>query len=91
MEDDKTQPSLSAQFAEGRLTDFYSTTIILRLVLNERGGLVHGELLNMNAELFGRFIGWREMMRLLRSWLVSQKLQDRFDQTQRDIAHLQRR
>ncbi len=56
-----------------KLTEMRYVALILRLVLDSRGRLVQGELVDASAAPLGRFVGWRGLSRLLRSWLASQE------------------
>jgi len=47
-------------------------TLVLRLVLGRRERLVHGEVVDVDGISQGRFAGWRELIRLVRSYLTSQ-------------------
>lgn len=54
-----------------RLTDARHVTVILRLVLNRRGQLTHGEIVDVEGTTRVRFKGWRELTRALRKWLTT--------------------
>ncbi len=54
------------------LSDVHPATIILRLVVNKRGVIVHGELVNLDGKSLGHFIGWRGLTRALKTWLTTQ-------------------
>jgi hypothetical protein len=49
------------------LGDKRFVTLIVRLVLDRRGGLVHGEVVDVEDRLWGRFDGWRGLVRTLRA------------------------
>lgn len=55
-----------------RLADKRNVTLILRLVLDRDGKLMHGELVDVGGKVQTRFIRWRELTRTVRAWLVSQ-------------------
>ena len=62
------------------LSEKRHVTVILRLVLDARGRLEHGEIVEAEGTLRGRFVGWRGLTRTLRAWLASQEqhgVQDR--------------
>ena len=44
-------------------------TVVLRLVLDWRGQLVHGEIINTGSRLVGRFSDWDHLGPALRAWL----------------------
>lgn len=44
-------------------------TVVLRLVLDRRGLLVHGEIVDNGNRLRGRFAGWDRLVPALRAWL----------------------
>jgi hypothetical protein len=54
------------------LADKRQLTLILRLVVDERGRLVHGHLLDVEARSLGRFLTWRELTRTVRAGLARQ-------------------
>lgn len=54
-----------------RLTDVRHVTVILRLVLNRRGQLTHGEIVDVEGTTRIHFKGWRELTRALRAWLTT--------------------
>ncbi len=55
-----------------RLSDKRQVTLIMRLVLDRHGLLMHGEMADVQGTVFSRFVGWRGMVRALRAWLASQ-------------------
>ena len=55
-----------------RLTDAHQVTVILRLVLNRRGQLTHGEIVDVEGTTRIHFKGWRALTRALREWLAHQ-------------------
>jgi hypothetical protein len=58
--------------AENNLARKHNATLILRLVLDERGRLVHGELVDVADGLSNRFVTWRGLIGAVRSWLTRQ-------------------
>ena len=48
-------------------------TLVLRLVLDQRGRLMHGELVDVAGGLSNRFVAWRGLIRTLRAWLTCQE------------------
>jgi hypothetical protein len=57
---------------EDKLGEIRYATLILRLVLDRRGHLKYGELIDATNGFDERFIEWRGMIRVLRVWLVNQ-------------------
>ena len=51
------------------LADKRYITVVLRLVVDERGWLVHGELVDVEGMLKQRFKGWRGLAQAIR-WVV---------------------
>jgi hypothetical protein len=47
------------------LGDHRNLTLILRLVVDEAGQLVHGELVDLDGASHGRFLNWETLLRLL--------------------------
>jgi hypothetical protein len=43
--------------------------VIVRMVVDERSQLVHGELVDLEGKSHGRFTEWDDLIRLMRSWL----------------------
>ena len=52
-----------------RLSEYYCVTVILRLVLNDRGRVTYGEFLDVTNAHHISFSGWRGMLRAGRTWL----------------------
>lgn len=48
-------------------------TVILRLMLDARGHLQHGEIVEVADRVQRRFIGWRGLTRTVRTWLDEQR------------------
>ena len=63
---------VSKSSSESGLADLRDRTIILRLVLDKRGLIVHGELIDLEGNPIDRFVGWRGLTRVMRNWLQSQ-------------------
>ena len=49
-----------------------NATLILRLVLDQHGRLMHGELMDVAGGLPDRFVAWRGLIGAVRAWLTSQ-------------------
>jgi hypothetical protein len=52
-----------------RLLDLRPVTLILRLLVDRRGRLVQGEVVDVEARPRGRFVGWRGLVRTARAAL----------------------
>jgi len=53
------------------LADKRYVTVILRLRIDRRERLVHGEVVDTEGKSQGRFAGWRELTRMVREYLMS--------------------
>ena len=47
-------------------------TVVLRLVLDQHGQLIHGEFIDVASMIGVRFSGWRGLIRIVRNWLAQQ-------------------
>jgi hypothetical protein len=63
-----TEPTTSQA---DRLADKRYVTLILRLRIDPRERLVHGEVVDTEGKSQGRFAGWRELNRMVRNYLMS--------------------
>lgn len=52
------------------LDKFRNVTIILRLLVDCQGRVVHGEVVDTDASTWARFAGWRGLTRAIRVWLA---------------------
>jgi hypothetical protein len=59
--------------AENHLTDRHYVSVVLRLVLDQQGQMIHGELVGDANARPTRFSGWRGLTRALQSWLRRQE------------------
>lgn len=57
------------------MSDTHNVVVILRLVLNARGELMHGEIVDAEGKSQGRFMKWGGLTRTVRAWLESQETQ----------------
>ena len=55
------------------LADKRYITVVLRMVVDERGRLLHGELIDVEGVQQQRFKGWRGLVEAVRSWLSSEE------------------
>jgi hypothetical protein len=58
--------------AENHLADRRYVSVVLRLVLDQHGQLIHGELVGAANTRPARFSGWRGLTRALKVWLTRQ-------------------
>jgi hypothetical protein len=54
-----------------RLADKHYVTVIVRLRIDRRERLVHGEVVDTEGNSQGRFAGWRELTHTVRKYLMS--------------------
>jgi hypothetical protein len=47
------------------LAENRNMTVLLRLVIDPGGHLVHGELIDVDGEPYGRFLSWDRLIELL--------------------------
>ncbi len=57
---------------ENKLAEKRYATLILRLLLDRRGALIQGELVDVAGGQPARFVGWRGLLHALRAWLNRQ-------------------
>ncbi len=57
---------------ENKLVEKQYATLIVRLMLDPHGRLLSGELVDVANGHSKRFLGWRGMIRAIRTWLNSQ-------------------
>ena len=58
--------------AENHLADRRYVSVVLRLVLDQHGQLLHGELVGDTTSRPAPFSGWRGLTRALQAWLTRQ-------------------
>ena len=63
--------------AENHLADRHYVSVVLRLVLDQHGQLIHGELVGDANTRPARFSGWRGLTRAVRNWLTRQETEER--------------
>jgi hypothetical protein len=56
--------------AENHLTDRRYVSVLLRLVLDQHGQMIHGEVVGDTSAHPTRFRGWRGLTRALQAWLT---------------------
>ena len=52
-----------------QLSEKYQATSILRMLLDERRSLVHGELVDVAGKSWGHFSSWDSLLSALEEWL----------------------
>ena len=55
------------------LPEYYCVTVILRIVLDERGLVTYGEFVDVANTRHVHFVGWRGMLQVGRAWLKQQQ------------------
>jgi hypothetical protein len=55
-----------------KLTEKRHITVILRLVVNQDGRLVHGEVVDVEGKPQGRFVGWQQLGPAIQGWMAKQ-------------------
>lgn len=66
---------LPTQPDRNHLADKRYATVVLRLVLDKHGRLMHGELVDVEGTLQQRFKGRRGLTQAVRTWLAGQELE----------------
>ena len=51
-----------------KLSQKQQVTVILRMLLDEQGMLVHGDLVDVDGQSRGRFSSWDDLVIMLREW-----------------------
>ena len=46
-------------------------TLILRLTVNQQRQMQHGEVVDLNGEVIGRFTEWSQLLAVVQTWLVN--------------------
>jgi len=52
-------------------TESHHVTVMLRLLLDKSGELVHGEVVDLQGQVFARFADWQAAIRVVRAWPAS--------------------
>lgn len=66
--------------AENHLANRRYISVVLRLVLDQHGHMIHGEVIGDANMRPARFSGWRGLTHALQDWLINQE-QDAADTT----------
>lgn len=53
------------------LADQFQTVLILRLTVNQQRQMQHGEVVDLNGEVIGRFTEWSQLLAVVQTWLVN--------------------
>ena len=61
---------------QNHLADKRQATLILRLTLDGRGRFMHGEVVDFEGKVIGRFTEWHKLPHLVQTWLANQGEQD---------------
>ena len=61
--------AVSMTGGEEKLAQSTYVTVVLRVVLDRRKGLVHGDLVDIEGAPLQHFVGWRGLVRTVRGWL----------------------
>jgi hypothetical protein len=56
-----------------RLADQRYVTVVVRLVVDARGGLVRGEIVDVHGNIVDQIAGWRELTPAVRALVKSRK------------------
>lgn len=64
---------MPARPPEDKLSEKYYVSVTLRLLLDRRGRLIQGEVVDLQGQTQRRFVGWRGLVRVLRAWLLDRK------------------
>ena len=62
--------------AENHLADRRYVSVVLRLVLDRHGQMIHGEVVGDATTRPARFSGWRGLTRAVQVWLAGQEQHD---------------
>jgi hypothetical protein len=67
---------LSQPPGENHLADRRYVSVVLRLVLDRHGQMIHGEVVGDATTLPARFSGWRGLTRAVQAWLARNEQHD---------------
>lgn len=67
---------MPARPPEDKLSEKRYRSVSLRLLLDRRGRLIQGEIVDLQGQAQRRFVGWRGLVRGLRAWLAEQPPSD---------------
>lgn len=71
---------MASSFSTDKLADAQQVTLILRLVLNGGGSLIHGEMIHLQNNIRSQFRDWAELMQALQKSMPDLSDQDASDQ-----------
>jgi len=58
------------------MADLRALTVVLRLVVDRTGQMVHGEMVDVQGTTIDRFVAWPEMYEAVRAWIAAQAEHD---------------
>ena len=58
---------------QNHLADKRQAILILRLSLDGRGHFMHGEVVELEGKLIGRFAQWPQLLQVVGTWAASQE------------------
>ena len=64
---------MPARPPEDKLSEKQYVSVTLRLLLDRRGRLIQGEVVDLQGQAQQRFVGWRGLVRVLRAWLLDRQ------------------
>lgn len=64
---------MPARPPEDKLSEKHYVSVTLRLLLDRRGRLIQGEVVDLQGQAQRRFVGWRGLVRVLRAWLIDRQ------------------
>jgi hypothetical protein len=70
---------LASSLSTDKLADAQQVTLILRLVLNGGGSLLHGEMIHLQHNIRSQFMDWAELMQVLQKMMPGLSDQDGSD------------
>jgi hypothetical protein len=70
---------LASSFSTEKLADAQQVTLILRLVLNGGGSLLHGEMIHLQNNIRSQFRDWAELIQVLQKTMPGLSDQDGSD------------
>ncbi len=66
-----TTPHINA--TANNISEKRYVTVVVRMVIDQREQLVHGEIVDVDGIGQGRFAGWRGLIRTMRDFLAKQQ------------------
>jgi hypothetical protein len=69
------EPCTSTPCNGEALANRRGTAVVVRLVLDDRGTLCHGEIVDRTGRVRARFVAWDALMPAIRAWLEREEQQ----------------